>query len=209
MLKTYDRHFAHYSIYAANNGDILILGTQQQSIAIPNNFIFNIPRLKMLLKKVGINNPQDLYVRHIIDKRLFHDYLTQYPIPANSDYFPIVDTNAVKSRFLNQSVLELKSLGYFLPFNLFHSNYPQINGDKITVRADDYTRTELAKNAVRYRDALLHLKKTRDIRTRLRQYSESTRVGRRFIFCWYDNKPLLNVRTNKTIVGNDSKKSLF
>ena len=164
MLKTYDRHFAHYSIYAANNGDILILGTQQQSIAIPNNFIFNIPRLKMLLKKVGINNPQDLYVRHIIDKRLFHDYLTQYPIPANSDYFPIVDTNAVKSRFLNQSVLELKSLGYFLPFNLFHSNYPQINGDKITVRADDYTRTELAKNAVRYRDALLHLKKTRDIR---------------------------------------------
>jgi len=158
ILKAFDAHFTYYSIYAANNGDLLILGSNDKLIATPNNFIFSIPAMKTLLHKVQVNDMQDLYIRYLASERLLHSYIVNYAVPVNSDFYPIVDLYAVQSRYMQQNVLNFGWLGFLLPFDIFNPTYPRIDAKKISLSAA-LMQSDLANTALLYRNAIIDPKK--------------------------------------------------
>lgn len=164
MLKALDTHFIHYSIYAANAGDIIILASNNQSIALPTDTIFQIPNLQTLLARIDIKNIQDFNIRHIIDRAQFHPLVSLASI--NSDYFPFVDSEAVKARFLNQNIGDFGFLGFYLPFDVFMPTYPRIDAKMVTVDRN-YERIDMAHDASLFYEAILNSQKINKLPTQM------------------------------------------
>lgn len=107
VLKAISKHFANYVIYFPVEGDILIIATQADIIPAPQAQIFTLPQLASELAHIGVFNQQDLLLRYLGSNRILAPLFQSYDIPTNSDYFPILDLGAVKTRFLNKNASEL------------------------------------------------------------------------------------------------------
>jgi hypothetical protein len=53
---------------------------------------------------------EDLISRRIANRALLEPFVSSYPVPVNSDYFPYVDQNAARFRFMNRDAVELPTL---------------------------------------------------------------------------------------------------
>ena len=53
---------------------------------------------------------EDLVSRRIGNKALLEPFVSLYPVPVNSDYFPYVDQNAARFRFMDRDAIELSAL---------------------------------------------------------------------------------------------------
>jgi len=110
VIKALSPQFADYVIYYTRETDILIIAQKNGTIAQPSNAIFAVDELAETLARLGILNQQDLLLRKIGSKRSLDPLFFSYPMPAHSDYFPILDLQAVRSRFLRKDVRELLEL---------------------------------------------------------------------------------------------------
>ncbi|QWV96512.1 fused MFS/spermidine synthase [Geomonas nitrogeniifigens] len=110
VLKAVSGNFNDYVVYAANDSDLVILASDRK-LDSPSPGIFAAPRLKKALTRIHVLDPQDLSVRKVGNKRFFEKVLATYEIPANSDYRPVIDQNAAKTRFLRRSAHELVTAG--------------------------------------------------------------------------------------------------
>jgi hypothetical protein len=72
--------------------------------------LFQSPRLRAELARVGIESLADIRQRRIGDRRTLDPLLASYASPRNSDYFPFVDLNAPRLRFMRRNAVELPSL---------------------------------------------------------------------------------------------------
>jgi spermidine synthase len=66
-----------------------------------------IPAVSELLKRIHVKSVQDIVLRKIGTKKIFDRFLESIPIQANSDYYPVLDQNASKTRFLGSTAQEL------------------------------------------------------------------------------------------------------
>jgi len=107
VLKSISATFPYYSIYFANDGDIVMVASMEQPVAKPDSVIFTSKAMSTHLAEIGINNIEDINFRFIGDQDLFNSLLKYNSIPANSDYYPVLDSRAPKYRFLGKSVTEL------------------------------------------------------------------------------------------------------
>jgi hypothetical protein len=71
---------------------------------------FEIPEIAAELKFIDVQSLADLYDRRIGTRTTLAPYFFAQPLHANSDYYPILDQQAVKSRFLNDDANALLSL---------------------------------------------------------------------------------------------------
>ncbi|HLO24860.1 MAG TPA: hypothetical protein VK187_02015, partial [Geobacteraceae bacterium] len=110
VLKAITANFSDYSIYAANNYDLLIVAKKHSSLGQPNPVLWESPVLRKSLERVGINSIDDLNIRRVGTKRFIDPFLTTFPIRANSDYHPVLDQNAARSRFMDSYALDLIEL---------------------------------------------------------------------------------------------------
>jgi len=149
ILKSLDQVFPQYVIYEINDGDFLILAKKDESIAWPSDFVFQIPAVKTALDKVSIKTISDIRLRFVANRAILHPFLTTQAIANNSDYFPIVDVHAVRTRFLKQQVSNFGYLGYWLPIDLLLPKMPVIHAEQVTANTQ-YTRAQLARLAWRY-----------------------------------------------------------
>jgi hypothetical protein len=53
------------------------------------------------LGRLGIKSSNDLKIGKIWNKNILDKLLQEMPVPPNSDYYPVLDTNAVRARFLD------------------------------------------------------------------------------------------------------------
>ncbi|OQY56631.1 MAG: hypothetical protein B6247_02950 [Candidatus Parabeggiatoa sp. nov. 2] len=76
----------------------------------PSDKLFDIPELAAELTRIGIFNQQDILLRKVGSKQILGPLFNSYNIVANSDYFPVLDLGAVRTRYLEKNALELHRL---------------------------------------------------------------------------------------------------
>lgn len=107
VLKAISGSFDDYAVYAPNESDMMIVATKKGAVPELGDGVFRQDRLAALLKRVQVERLNDLAVRKVGGKKALGGVLASFPVRANSDYYPVLDQNAARTRFLNRSAVEL------------------------------------------------------------------------------------------------------
>jgi spermidine synthase len=110
VIKALAPHFGAYAIYDSNDSDILIIATRGARLPLPDDRIFQSPLLRTELERIGVQGIDDIRLRKIGDNRTIGPLLQSMSAPPNSDYFPFVDLNAPRLRFMQANADELPKL---------------------------------------------------------------------------------------------------
>ena len=100
IVKALSPHFGAYAIYNLDDKDILIVATRATALPAPTERVFQWPRLRAELDRIGVQSLSDLQSRLVGDDRTIGPLLNSLPVAPNSDYFPFVDLNAPRLRFM-------------------------------------------------------------------------------------------------------------
>ena len=107
VMKALSQNFEDYRIYFSIEPDIIIVAKKRGQLGELNQALFEVPELKAHLHRIGIFNLSDLELRQTGDKYLLDPLFKTYPTQANSDYFPVLDLGAVRTRYLQSSATNL------------------------------------------------------------------------------------------------------
>jgi hypothetical protein len=107
VLKAVSENFTDYELYTPNQGDMIIIARKTGSLPGLNDNVMKIPAISELLMRIHVKSVQDILLRKIGTKIIFDRFLESIPIHANSDYYPVLDQNASKTRFLGSTAQEL------------------------------------------------------------------------------------------------------
>jgi spermidine synthase len=110
VIKALAPHFGAYAIYNSNDSDILIVATRGAKLPIPDDLIFKSPLLRTELNRIGIQAIGDIRLRKIGDNLTIGPVLQSMSSPPNSDFFPFIDLNAPRLRFMSANASELPKL---------------------------------------------------------------------------------------------------
>jgi predicted membrane-bound spermidine synthase len=100
ILKAMASEFPHYVIYEVSISEMLIVASPRAPLAAVSARAFEMPALAAQLARLGIRTTADIDARRVMDAAQVAPALATIAIAANSDYFPLVDSNAAKTRFL-------------------------------------------------------------------------------------------------------------
>jgi spermidine synthase len=103
-------HFEDYAVYTTADDDIIIVASNGRDPTLLDQALFDSDALKQQLARVHINDISDIRARLIGNKGLLQPFFSATNIPANSDYFPTLGLYATKSRFLQETAVELTEL---------------------------------------------------------------------------------------------------
>jgi spermidine synthase len=110
VIKALAPHFGAYAIYNSNDSDILIIATRGAKLPSPDDRIFQSSLLRTELNRIGIQGINDIRLRKIGDNLTMGPLLQSMSAPPNSDFFPFVDLNAPRLRFMGANASELPKL---------------------------------------------------------------------------------------------------
>jgi len=113
VIKALSLNFENYTLYMAGANDLLIVASKHGKVGEPSKKIFDIPELAATLSRIGISSQQDILLRKLGSKKIFDPLFNSYNIVANSDYFPVLDLGAVRTRYLHKNARELQRLRLF------------------------------------------------------------------------------------------------
>jgi predicted membrane-bound spermidine synthase len=124
IIKALSRHFGAYAIYNLNDVDILIVATRAAALPAPSEQLLGWSLMRAELDRIGVQSLADLRSRLIGDDRIIGPMFNSWPVPANSDFFPFVDLNAPRLRFMQSDALSLTRLtSVSVPvLDLLHAN---------------------------------------------------------------------------------------
>ena len=110
ILKALSPHFQDYHVYNVDDTNIMVVAQRGKPVPDPDPEILASKDLQRELRVGGIMGIEDLISRRIGNKALLEPFVGSYPVPINSDYFPYVDQNAVRFRFMNRDARQLPEL---------------------------------------------------------------------------------------------------
>jgi spermidine synthase len=110
VLAALGEEFPHYAIYAPSDYDLLIMASDVPLPREPQARVFESPRLAKELWSIHVLTVGDLDARYIGNRATLAPLFTSYGMPANSDYYPVLDLNAARSRFAEKSAGDLVAL---------------------------------------------------------------------------------------------------
>ena len=157
VLRALGDNFPDYAIYASTDNDLLIVAGDAATLAQPLADVFLEPGLAKELRIVHLQNLADLQIRKIATRASIHPLVQSFPVPANSDYYPYLDLNAARYRFLQQGAGDLVGLAAAsVPV------IPMLEGSRLLPRvsldgADYFNRIEQMRRAQYIRDTYLKL----------------------------------------------------
>lgn len=99
VLSALAQNFPTYSIFQISNRDILIVATTKSALAPPDWSIFQYPSLHTDLQRVWPITPATMETLRIADQGSLAPLIEQAGIP-NSDFYPTLDLNAERTRFM-------------------------------------------------------------------------------------------------------------
>jgi predicted membrane-bound spermidine synthase len=157
VMRALAQNFPDYTVYAATDSDILIVAGDTETLARPLADVFKaLPGVAAELRKVHVQTVGDLELRRLGGKVVLHPLFLSYGVPPNSDYYPFLDLNAARHRFLQTSAAELTQISATgVPVVEILEGRPHPIRP-ISKDGDDYLdRIELARRAAYARDFLL------------------------------------------------------
>ena len=92
--------FSDYVVYLANDGDLILVAANGGQVPDPQQAAFGNPAVSELLKRFNIRSIDDLNLHRVGTKRVMDAYFRAFGAEANSDFFPIIDLNASRARFM-------------------------------------------------------------------------------------------------------------
>jgi len=111
VIKAISEKFSDYSLFTTSIGDVLIAARKKGMVGrIDSSFFAMDSMLAATVRRVGIRSVQDIDILWLGDKKILDSYYAILPISANSDYFPVLDLNAVKMRYLARSYKDLTAI---------------------------------------------------------------------------------------------------
>jgi len=158
VFKALSPHFSDFAVYTANYGDLIIVAKREGTLPEITPGLFAKPRMAEALAGLQINGPQDIALRRVGDKKMLMPFFHPCPLPANSDYYPVLDQNAARTRFLGANAQELvRMIGEPLPLvdMLSRSGGSDVLVTNVT-RAPFQPKTDIVNTAMALRDYLLH-----------------------------------------------------
>ncbi len=111
VMKAIGRNFSDYVLYAANDGDLLIIAVKSGKVPAIDKHNMDRVNLTQTLRRIDIHTFEDIQSRRIGDRTLLEPLFIYTSIPVNSDFFPILDLQAVRARFMKHQVTEMTLLG--------------------------------------------------------------------------------------------------
>jgi predicted membrane-bound spermidine synthase len=110
VVKAISPVFEDYQVYYLDDGDLAIVARKNGRIGGIQAEIFENTEIKFELKRLGIEGENDLMIRYVGNKQLLDQLFGGYAVRKNSDFYPFLEYNAGKARFLSKSVDELMEL---------------------------------------------------------------------------------------------------
>jgi len=124
-------HFAYYQIYLLDDSDLLVVASNNEIEPILS--IKSNPEIARMTAELGIDSDSDLTSHYFGNKKLFENLFLSFNRQKNSDYFPVLDQNAVRSRYLKHSsegILYLKNSGLPLAETIFSESLTKPVGEQ-------------------------------------------------------------------------------
>lgn len=157
ILKAFSVSFPNYAVYALDSANIVLVGKQEGAPGSLSGKIFDIPAVAQTLKRVSIETMDDLRLRKLGTSDHFAPLVSASVPPTNSDYYPYVDQNAVKSMFLGADILELLEIVRISSF--LYRPEPDWNASERSTEitlAPYFSRTVEGHESTLLRDYFLH-----------------------------------------------------
>ena len=110
VMRALGEAFPHYAVFAASDHDVLIVASDAPVPLPPQASVFEQPGLAKELSTVHVLTAGDLDARYLGSRATLEPLFASYGMPANSDYYPVLDLNAAKSRFMERSATDVVAL---------------------------------------------------------------------------------------------------
>lgn len=110
IFKALGKGFGDYVVFTTNEKDLLIVATKASRLPPMDGRALGHPNISGMLASVGVHGLRDLENMRIGTRRTLEPLFRAGRVPANSDYFPVVDVNAPRLRFRNASATDLTTL---------------------------------------------------------------------------------------------------
>jgi len=110
VMKAFSRNFSDYVIYASDTNNILIVGKKTGKLNEPDFRVFEEIKLATELNKISINSIQDFKLHKVGNKKSLDPFFQSFNVVANSDYYPVLDQSAAKTRFLGLNAEDVVAL---------------------------------------------------------------------------------------------------
>jgi hypothetical protein len=111
VMQALGEAFPHYAIYARADHDVLIVGSLSPLPRLADAAIFDQqPALAQELRNVHLSGAGDLDARYLGSRATLEPLFASYGMPANSDYYPVLDLNAARHRFMEKSAADVVAL---------------------------------------------------------------------------------------------------
>jgi spermidine synthase len=154
VIKALSPHFGAYAIYNVDDVDMLIIATRGAQLRSPDDGLLQSPLMRAELARVGIQSVAEFKLREMGNNRTLGPLLQAMAVPANSDFYPFVDLNAPRSRYLRETAIDLPALTMLpVPFlELLGGAAPQAPTLQPVERSPLF-RDGLVRRAIEIRDA--------------------------------------------------------
>ena len=107
VLSALSKTFKHYTLFATDDHNILIVARMNRPIGPLSASIFESPLIKHELWRHRILNLNVLEAYRVANRQALEPVMMSYESPPNSDYFPYLDAHAARSRFLRRSSVDI------------------------------------------------------------------------------------------------------
>ncbi|MEO5676216.1 MAG: fused MFS/spermidine synthase [Usitatibacter sp.] len=101
--------FPDFIVYAVD-ADVIVIARKGGAPGTFQNEVMAFPAMQPVLQRLGLANGDDIRRRAVGSWASLASYFGRLGVPANSDYFPIVDHRASKTRFTRARVANLREL---------------------------------------------------------------------------------------------------
>ncbi|MGH8231020.1 MAG: hypothetical protein ACRESY_04290, partial [Steroidobacteraceae bacterium] len=118
VVKALAPHFGAYALYNVDDVDMLIIATRSKTLRPPDEQLLQTRLMRSELERVAIQSVDDFQSREIGDNRTIGPLMHAFPDPANSDFYPYIDLNGPRLRYLRSNAIDLPALTV-LPIPLF------------------------------------------------------------------------------------------
>jgi hypothetical protein len=118
VVKALAPHFGAYALYNVDDVDMLIIATRSKALRPPDQQLLQTALMRSELERVAIQSVADFQSREIGDNRTIGPLMRTFPDPANSDFYPYIDLNGPRLRYLRRNAIDLPALTV-LPVPLF------------------------------------------------------------------------------------------
>lgn len=104
------RTFPDFVVYSTNDSDVVLIARKGGAPGRFDPKVLQWPALKVHAERLQIADGGAIDRRLLGDAAAVHATFDSYRAPANSDYFPVVDQQAARTRFMDARVTALTSV---------------------------------------------------------------------------------------------------